>query len=198
MQPKTLEEAIAAIKQLGEQVTDLQGKNKILEDKNKQVIQEKKDVLELFNKEDKEGMTDNEKKLAQALEDEQKKRVDLEKQITADNDKRNRDENDRVTKILDGRVAKVSKGDQAVADKLKANIALLEKMPRQTDEEVDALVNSAYNMLGTNEANPLNAPITGNNGSIDNKPRFSDTQGGKDVASKLGLTAVAKPAEESK
>lgn len=195
MKPKTLEEAIALLEQVSQQVTDLQSKNKILEDKNKQVIQEKKDVLELFSKEDKEGMTDNERKLAVALEAEQKTRTDLEKKIAADNEHRNREQNERTTKMIEERITKISKGDTAIADKLRANVSLLEKLPRQTDSEVDTLLGSAYNMLGTKEPNPLNAPITGGNTNVDQKQGFGETTEGKSVAGKLGLTHVAGTAK---
>lgn len=193
MKLKTLEEAIALIEQLTTQVTDLT-------EKNKTILKEKKDVLELFNKEDKEGMTENERKLATALEEATAKIADMEKAQKADAEHRTRQEQETTSKKIEERIAKVAKGDQAVADKLKANVALLEKLPRSTDAELDAVITSAYNMLGTKDVSPLNAlnDTKGGTPKVEERTSFADTQAGKSVAGKLGLDAVVKPPEESK
>lgn len=188
MQPKTLEEAIAIIAQRDAQVADLT-------EKNKTVIQEKKDAIEIFK--NKEGMTDTEKELATALETERAGRLALEGQIAADNAKRQSDENTRTTNALEERIVRASKGDTAVADKLRANVALLEKMPRASDSELDAVVTAGFNMLGTKEANPLATTnnTIGGNPPVDNKSNFAETPEGKGLAGKLGLTNVAKAGE---
>lgn len=197
MKPKTLEEAIAAIEQLTAQVTDITGQRDAALADKKKILDEKKDLLKMFDEKDKEGMTETEKKLAETLEAERAERIKLQDQIKADNDKRNSDENARISKALEDRITKVAKGDTKVAEQLRANVALLEKMPRSSDGELDAVVTAGFNMLGSKDASPLAAINNGAGGApiIDAKPAFSDTDAGKSMAGKLGLTAVAKPAE---
>ena len=188
MKPKTLEEALEVINQLTTQVTDLT-------EKNKTVIQEKKDAIELFK--NKEGMTDTEKELATALETERAARLDLEKKIADENTARQNEANTRISTALEERIVKASKGDTAVAEKLRANVALLEKMPRGNDAEIDAVITGAWNMLGSKEANPLAQTnnTAGGAPAIDAKPNFAETAEGKGMAAKLGLTNVAKADE---
>ncbi len=188
MKPKTLEEALEVISQLTTQVTDLT-------EKNKQVIQEKKEAIEIFK--NKEGMTDTERELATALETEIEARKTLEKQIADDAAKRQTDEATRVTNALETRIKAAAKGDAAVEERLRANVALLEKMPRSNDAEFDAVITAGWNMLGTKDANPLAATNTTQGGAptIDSKPNIADTSEGKGLAAKLGLTNVAKAGE---
>lgn len=165
------------------------------------ILGEKKDLLEIFNKEDKEGMTDTEKKLAETLEAERAERLKLQDSLakdaerrTAEDNKRIADEAVRVTKALDERITKVAKGDKAVEDKLRANVALLDKLPRVSDTDLDAVINTSYNMLGTKESNPLNSMsgITGGAPKIEDKTAYSTTPAGVNMAGKLGLEAVVK------
>ena len=200
MKPKTLEEALAAIEQLTTQMADVTKQRDEFKTKAEKVLDEKKDLLALFNDKDKEGMTDTEKKLAETLEVERAERKKLEDQIKAESESRNASENDRVKKEIEARIVKASKGDTAVADKLRANVALLEKMPRATSDELDGLVTAGFNMLGTKEANPLAAINNGAGGApnVETKPNFADTETGKGMAGKLGLTAVAKKEGDDK
>jgi hypothetical protein len=193
MKPKTLEEAIAIIE-------------KLTEDKAK-ILGEKKDLLKLFDEKDKEGMTETEKKLAETLEKERAERMTLEEKIKADTEARTKEQEtakkeaqERITKLLDERIVKVSKGDKKVEEKLRANISILDRLPRSTDAEIDNIVVTGFNMLGIKDANPLAAihGSTGGNPSVDVKPSFSTTQAGKAMASKLGLKAVAKEGEPTK
>lgn len=188
MKPKTLEEALEVIAQLTTQVTDLT-------EKNKQVIQEKKDAIEIFK--NKEGMTDTEKELATALEQERAGRIALEQKIEADNKARQDADNARVATAIEERIVKASKGDAAIAEKLRANVALLEKMPRGSDSEIDAVVTGAWNMLGSKDPNPLAATNNTQGGApaIDTKTNIADTAEGKGLASKLGLKNVAAAGE---
>lgn len=198
MEPKTLEEALAVIKQKDTQLTDITKQRDDYKIKSEKVLDEKKDLLKMFDEKDKEGMTDTEKKLAETLETERAERLKLEKQLTDDAAKKNADEAARVSKALEDRITKAAKGDTKVADQLRANVALLDKMPRTSDGEFDAVLTAAWNMRGTNEANPLAQTnnTSGGDTKIDEKPSYSTTEEGKKMAGKLGLTAVAKPKEE--
>lgn len=198
--PKTLEEAIAAIQQLTTQMADVTKQRDEFKTKAETVLNEKKDLLKLFDDKDKEGMTDTEKKLAETLETERAERKKLEDQIKADSENRNASENDRIKKEIEARIVKASKGDTATADKLRANVSLLEKMPRATAEELDAVVTAGFNMLGTKEANPLAVINNGAGGApnVDSKPNFADTETGKNMAGRLGLSAVAKKEGDDK
>ncbi len=188
-QPKTLEEALAIIAQRDAQVADLKTKNET-------ILNEKKEVVDQLFK-NKEGMTDTERELATALETERAARINLEKQIADDNAKRQSDENTRVSNALETRIKAAAKGDAAVEEKLRANVALLDKMPRTNDAEFDAVITAGWNMLGTKEANPLATTNNTSGGSpkVDEKTNFAETPEGKGLASKLGLTNVAKAGE---
>lgn len=179
MEPKTLEEALQVIAQLQEKV--------------KTVIDEKKEVLKMFDKETLDGMTDTERKLAEALEESRQQYATLEKSIADKAEADAKASAERTAKLLDERIAKVAKGDKDFEAKLRANIDLLEKMPRTTDSELDAIVDSAYKLTGQKEANPLNEAGGGsNNPHIDpNAPSFATTEAGKGLASRLGMVVEA-------
>lgn len=190
MKPKTLEEALAVIEQLTAQVADITAKRD-------QILQEKKDLMQ-FTEEEKEKMTDNEKRLLSALEGEKQARIDFENKVKAEAEQRNKAENERVSRSIEERISRVAKGDSAVADKLRANVALLEKMPRGSEAEIDAIVNGAYNMLGTGNMNPLAqvTTTTSNDTNTKDKPSFGETEQGKKLAGALGLDFAAPPAKK--
>jgi len=165
---------------------------------NKKIIEEKKEVLKLFEDKDKEDMTESEKKIALILEQEGSKRTELEKKLEAEQKAREqmqkdteKKENERITKLTQERIAKVAKGDAEVAKKLEANLALLAALPKTTDTELDTAVNMAYNMMGAGAVNPLAAVSATGGGTapvIDATTRFTDTEKGKAVGKSLGLS----------
>lgn len=178
----TLEEALAKIKEL--------------EEKNTKILNEKKEMLKIFDEKDKEEMTDMEKKIAKILEEEGSKRTELEKKLEAEQKAREKYEADRVKaetervqKALNERLTKVAKGDAEVLKKLQANLELLSALPKQTDSELDTAVNMAYNMMGAGSVNPLSAVSGASNGNpdVDAPVSFSTTDKGKAVAGKLGM-----------
>lgn len=182
MKPTTLEEALVVIEKLEGDKTKILG--------------EKKGLLETLKLKD-EDMTENEKAIIAVLESERAERLAYEQKVEADNKARQDAENGRVTTSIEDRITKIAKGDTKVADHLRANIALLEKMPRTNDGEIDALATAAFNMMGTKDANPLAATnnTAGGQPKVDEKPSFSDTAEGKGIAGKLGMTNVAKADE---
>jgi hypothetical protein len=191
LQPKTLEEALAVIAQRDAQVADLTTKNQT-------ILNEKRDLVEkMFSDKDKEGMTDTERKLAEALELSTSTVKQLEAKIESDNKARQDADNTRVSTALETRIKAAAKGDAAVEEKLRANVALLDKMPRTNDAEFDAVITAGWNMLGTKEANPLATTnnTTGGTPPVDTKTNFAETAEGKGLAGKLGLTNVAKAGE---
>ena len=194
MQPKTLEEALAMIAKLSGEKEKLLG--------------EKKDLVKLFDDKDREDMTDMEKKMADILEKETAKRTDLEKQIEADRIAKETREADQAkaqkeasdAKITE-RIAKVSKGDKEVEKKLMANVALLDKLPRSSDADIDAVVNMSYNLMGAGSVNPLSAVSdTGGGTSVElgGKDGFAETTQGKALGSKLGLSFAKEAPAETK
>ena len=177
-----LEEALAKIKEL--------------EEKNAKILNEKKEMLKIFDEKDKEEMTDMEKKIAKILEEEGSKRTELEKKLEAEQKAREKSEADRAKaeaertqKALNERLTKVAKGDAEVLKKLQANLELLSALPKQTDSELDTAVNMAYNMMGAGSVNPLSAVSASSNGNpdVDAPVSFSTTDKGKAVAGKLGM-----------
>lgn len=175
---ETLEEAQALIDELYEKVD--------------KVIDEKKEVLKMFDDKDLEGMTETERKLAETLEAERAERAKLQKQIEDGEKARQEAEQSRITKLFDERITKVAKGDKDFETKLRTNIDLLEKMPRSTDTEIDAIIDSAYKLTGQKEPNPLNnGGHPSNNVDINGKTGFADTTAGKVLASRLGLQVEA-------
>lgn len=187
--PKTLEEALAMIGTLQTQVQTL------TTDKQK-ILDEKKGVLEQLKLKEAD-MTDNEKALLGVLESERAARIELETKIENENKSRQEAENTRISNAIEERITKIAKGDTKVADELRANVALLEKLPRTSDSEIDGLLGAAWNMRGVAEANPL-ATINNTSGGqpkVDEKPSFAATEAGKNVANALGLTNVAKAGE---
>ena len=177
-----LEEALAKIKEL--------------EEKNAKILNEKKEMLKIFDEKDKEEMTDMEKKIAKILEEEGSKRTELEKKLEAEQKAREKSEADRAKaeaertqKALNERLTKVAKGDAEVLKKLQANLELLSALPKQTDSELDTAVNMAYNMMGAGSVNPLSAVSASSNGNpdVDSPVSFSTTDKGKAVAGKLGM-----------
>ena len=178
----TLEEALAKVREL--------------EEKNAKILNEKKEMLKLFEDKDKEEMTDMEKKMAKILEEEGAKRTELEKKLEAEQKAREKFEADRAKaetertqKALNERLTKVAKGDAEVLKKLQANLELLSALPKQTDTELDTAVNMAYNMMGAGSVNPLSAVSASSNGNpdVDAPVSFSTTDKGKAVAGKLGM-----------
>lgn len=187
--PKTLEEALALIGTLQTQVQSLT-------DDKKKILDEKKGVLDQLKLKEAD-MTENEKALLSVLESERASRLELEQRIESENKARQDAENTRISTAIEDRITKIAKGDTKVADELRANVALLEKMPRNSDAEIDGLLGAAWNMRGVQEANPL-ATINNTSGGqpkVDEKPTFASTEAGKNVASALGLTHVAKAGE---
>lgn len=177
-----LEEALAKVREL--------------EEKNSKILNEKKEMLKLFEDKDKEEMTDMEKKMAKILEEEGAKRTELEKKLEAEQKAREKSETDRTKaetertqKALTERLTKVAKGDTEVLKKLQANLELLSSLPKQTDSELDTAVNMAYNMMGAGSVNPLSAVSGSTNGNpdVDTPVSFSTTDAGKAVAGKLGM-----------
>jgi len=180
-----------------------------LESDKKKILEEKKEMLKMFDEKDKEEMTDTEKKIARILEEEGTKRTELEKKLEAEQKAREKFEADRTkaetertTKALTERLTKVAKGDAEVLKKLQANVELLSALPKQTDSELDTAVNMAYNMMGAGSVNPLSATnvTSNNNPDIDAPTQFSTTDKGKAVAGKLGMKflEVEKQAEGEK
>lgn len=178
-----LEEALAKIAQL---------------EKDKQkILDEKKDMLKLFDEKDKEEMTETEKKIAKILEEKDGKLSDLEKKLEQEKSERQKAEADRaaadkakIDKAVAERLEKVAKGDTDVLKKLQANIGLLEALPKTTDSELDTAVNMAYNMMGAGSVNPLSATNAtgGNTAEVEKGSTFGETAQGKAVASKIGLS----------
>lgn len=175
---------------------EAQAKIKELEEQKAKILNEKKEMLKLFEDKDKEEMTDMEKKMAKILEEEGAKRTDLEKKLEAEQKAREKFEADRTKaetertqKALNERLTKVAKGDAEVLKKLQANIELLSALPKQTDGELDMAVNMAYNMMGAGSVNPLSATnvTSNNNPDIDAPVEFSTTDKGKAIAGKLGM-----------
>ncbi len=178
-----------------------------LESDKKKILEEKKEMLKMFDEKDKEEMTDTEKKIARILEEEGTKRTELEKKLEAEQKAREKSEADRTKaetertqKALTERLTKVAKGDAEVLKKLQANVELLSALPKQTDSELDTAVNMAYNMMGAGSVNPLSATnvTSNNNPDIDAPAQFSTTDKGKAVAGKLGMKflEVEKEAEQ--
>jgi flagellar biosynthesis regulator FlaF len=179
-------------------IKELEESLKLEQEKAAKILKEKKDMLKIFSEKDKEGMTENEVRLAEELE---KARAELAAKAKADEEFRNslsKQEQERTNKLIDQRIEKIAKGDKAVEEKLRANIALLDKMPRSIEAEIDAIANTAYNMLGREDVNPLAAIGTTQGGTPDtNKDkRFSDTDKGKAMAEKLGMTFVKEASKE--
>lgn len=198
MEPKTLEEALEVIKQKDTQIADITKQRDTAVEDKKKVLGEKKDLLKMFDEKDKEGMTETERKLAETLETERAERLKLEEQLKTDAETKNKAEADRVAKAIEDRIVKVSKGDTKVADQLRANVALLEKMPRASDSDFDAVITSAWNMRGTQEPAPLGEinNTSGGDTKITDKPNFADTDTGKKVADKLGLSVEPAKGEQ--
>lgn len=176
-----------------------------LKGENAKIIKEKKEIMELFDEKDKENMTENEKKIADILQKGEAARIALEKELAGEkkareDEKKQReaDEKSKLDTAFKERLDKVSKGDAEVRKQLEANVAALTGLPRGSEKEIDAIVNSAYNMLGNGTTNPLNAaaPASGNP-DVGGDAKFGDTAQGKSVADKLGMT-FQKPAEDPK
>lgn len=189
MQPKTLEEALQVI-------AELSNKNNQLQEKVQTVIDEKKEVLKMFDKDELDGMTDTERKLADALEQSRNENARLAKAMEDDKTAREVAEKERQTKLIDERIQKVAKGDKEFEDKLRANVDLLEKLPRSTDSELDALITSAYNLTGQKSTDPLNTTSnsSGGNPDIVATPGFAETTEGKMLGEKLGIVEPIAPA----
>ena len=188
--PQTLEEAQELIEEQKAQIESLTAENTDVKSKNTTILAEKKDLLDKYEALETSTKGTKDENLKTALD----KIAALEKTITDGEAARVKDAAVTTQKKLDERIVKAAKGDKAVEEKLKANVALLEKLPRATDSELDVVVNSAFNMLGTKEANPLAAAntTTGGTPTVDSKPSFADTAAGKTFAGKLGFTEVAK------
>jgi hypothetical protein len=177
-------------------IKELEDALKASEEKSAKILKEKKDMLKIFSEKEKEGMTENEVRLAEELE---KAKAEIAERSKADEEFRNslsKQEQERTNKLIDQRIEKIAKGDKDVEAKIRANIALLDKMPRTVDAEIDAIATTAYNMMGREGANPLNTIGTTQGGTPDtNKDkRYSDTDKGKALAEKLGMN-FAKPDE---
>jgi len=194
MEPKTLEEAMQIIKQKDAQLADITSQRDSAVEKGKKILDEKKDLLKMFNDKEKADMTDNERKLAETLEAERAERIKLEERYKSDSEAKAKADAERSSRALEERITRISKGDTTVADQLRQNVAILGSLPRGTDGEMDALLNTAWNMRGSTEASPFAAinATSGGAPKIDAKPSFSETADGQKMASKLGLTSITK------
>lgn len=179
-EPKTYEEAMLVI-------ADLQAKNA-------KVIEEKKEVLKMFDEKTLEGMGDNERLLAETLEKERIESAKLRKDLEDFKSGIEKEKTETQTKMLEERISKVAKGDKEFEAKLRANIDLLEKLPRATDAELDTLIDHAYKLTGQKEPNPLNnGSYPSNNTNVSGTNNFANTPSGASLASRIGLV-VAPPA----
>lgn len=181
MQPKTLEEALEVINKLSQD-------NAKLQEKVETVINEKKEVLKMFDEKELEGMSENERKLAENLENISAENAKLKKQIELDAKNREQAEKETLTKKIEERIVRVAKGDKEFEAKLRANVDLLEKLPKTTDTELDSLIDSAYKLTGQKDANPLNISGSANNADIAGKTNFVETEQGKALAEKFGIS----------
>lgn len=180
MEIKTLEEALARIKEL--------------EENNKKIIQEKKDIMKrAFDKEELEGMSDNEKKIAQLLEEEREKSAKLSKEI---NDFRTATEAEKrqlLQSKIDKEISRIAGNNKDFEAKLRTNVDLLEKLPRLTDEDISNLVTSAYNLTGQKEVDPMHQTYgSSNNPTIKTDEGFIATERGKAIAQKMGINIENK------
>lgn len=170
-------------------IKELEDALRVTEEKAAKILKEKKDMLKIFSEKEKEGMTENEIRLAEELE---KTKTELEASRKATEEFQSslsKQEQERTNKLIDMRIEKIAKGDKDVEAKLRANIALLDKMPRTVEAEIDAIANTAYNMMGREDVNPLAAIGTTTGGTPDtNKDkRYSETDKGKALAERLGM-----------
>jgi len=170
-------------------IKELEDALRVTEEKVAKILKEKKDMLKIFSEKEKEGMTENEIRLAEELE---KTKAELEASRKATEEFQSsisKQEQERTNKLIDMRIEKIAKGDKDVEAKLRANIALLDKMPRSIEADIDAIANTAYNMLGREDVNPLAAIGTTQGGTPDtNKDkRYSETDKGKALAERLGM-----------
>lgn len=182
--------------------TTLEEANKMIADlfgKVETVINEKKEVMKIFDEKALEGMTDTERKIAETLEAERIARAKEREEFDKFKNTIETEKKDSLAKKLEERITKVAKGDKEFEAKLRANLDLLEKMPRSTDTELDAVVDSAYKLTGQKEPNPLN-----NGGHSSNNPPtngdqmgYSSTTQGKALAGRLGLVVEAPKAPDA-
>lgn len=182
--------------------TSIEEANKIIAElfgKVETVISEKKEVMKMFDEKALEGMTETERKIAETLEQERVERAREKEEFEKFRNAIETEKKESLAKKLEERIAKVAKGDKEFEAKLRANLDLLDKMPRSTDSELDAVVDSAYKLTGQKEPNPLN-----NGGHSSNNPPtngdqmgYSATPQGKALAGRLGLVVETPKAPDA-
>lgn len=171
---KTIAEKDALIKQKTEDVVGARKKFKKLEE---------------MSEEEKEAMTEKEIELQQRQEE-----------LDARQAKAEEAQKETLQKEINARRANAIKAyageDEELAQKIEANFGRIsDSKGAQTEDEIRAVVQDAYNMLGTPApSDAVSGAFTqggdGRAGDTSNKGDFSETPKGKDLAGSLGLNQV--------
>lgn len=179
--------ALGDVKKLGK---DLESKDKIIDDKNKQIIGTRKKFSEM-NEKEKDELTPAEKAALQSGEDNAARLERLEKDRTADLE---RERNSRVESTISKYTSKAD-----IAAKIRENLANLKPFEKaMTVQEIEAAVQTSINMLGKLEPGAINgvttAPAGAAPGDTSKKDGdFADTAEGQALLAKISPSAVDKP-----
>lgn len=212
--PKTLEEALAKLKEQTDLNTKLQTdakaaadkatadlakaqktigeKDAVIAQKNDDIVKQRQSYKKLddMTKEEKAAMSDKEIELQQRQE---KHESDLAKFQA--------DQKAALKKEVDARIAReVSKyagKDETLAQKIRDNYARINDAEKaQTDEEVGKIASEAFNMLGVPKPDAMRSVLGGSGGDTTGKESntgFAETQQGKDMSKLMGLPEAPAP-----
>jgi len=189
--------ALAETKKLADQIVE---KDKIIEQKNNDIVGARKQYKKLSEMTEKERADLDEKEIAQiqraeAIEARQKELDDRQAKFEKDQGELKQKER---TSRLDAQIKRVVGNDPKLIERVKENIESLKDADKAyLPEEISAIVDKAANMLGSDRPNPIRQAINGSgDGSTiaDTKEGegFAATEQGKSLADAFGLPTIEK------
>ena len=174
-------------------LADLAEKDKVIEQKSKDVVGARKEYKRLadMTAEEKEALSAKEQELLERQEAHDAKVAQLEKEQADRNAKEKQARVDKAIKAIAG-------NDTAYAEKLKNNLGRIKDYDvAMTEEEISKVVNDGANMLGEARPNPVTTALNSEGGVVEGKNEgagFAETEGGKDLAKSMNLDIAEPPA----
>lgn len=189
---KDLEDSLAAEKKAREDAEtahakEIEKKDALIEQKTRDIVGARKEYKKLSD------MTEEEKKGMSAKEMELQKRQEEHEAEVAQFKK---DQSERDQKEIEARreraITKIAGKDPELQGKVKGAFSkIVDHDKAQTDEEIEAIATSAFNMLGIPKSDPVRDVMNGGGGGAPDGngggSNFADQKAGKDLSAAMGL-----------
>lgn len=166
-------------------------KDAIIEQKNQDLVGQRKQYKKLseMTQDEKDALSQKEIELQERQEEMERQQEEFEKQQAEIRQK-------EVTARKEAAIKKLVGDNEEYADKLRANMDRIKDSDAvQTEDEIAALADTAFNMLGNDKPEPVANAV---NSAYGNPPAktdsgYADTPEGKQLEQQLGLATEEAP-----